>query len=473
MNNIELSKFQNKTLSIPEKYDLFLGGGRGGSKSFTLALLALRYAEQYGQQARILYIRKTHKSLADFEALTRDLFGKLYGREASYNATEHFWRLPNNAYFELGQLADDRDYLKYQGRSFGLLLIDEAGQYSSPRLLDKLRSNLRGPQDIPIRTVIAANPGGPGHQWIAKRFVFNDNSPWNPFEEQETERTFVNCPSTYKDNPFIDQKQYQNQLEASLSTDKELLKAWLNGDWSVARGAFFASVLDEDSNAVGPFREMPESQRPVKWSEVGLGIEGEYFWNQWPHWIAFDYGSNAPSVCYIIVQSPGAEIGDQYYPTDSLIAIDELAFYDPAELNKGLEYTVPHQSELICEFCDRWDVKPQGVADDACFSKHGHSAGSIAEEFRREGVRFRKAKKGSRKAGWERMRTLLENAGKPDVPGLYISRSCKYFWQTVPYLGRDKRDPEDLDTTAADHGADALRYGLKSPNPAPLQTAFI
>ena len=56
---IELSDFQRGVLEIPEEYDIFLGGGRGGGKSYTLAMLALRYAEQYRERARILYIRKS------------------------------------------------------------------------------------------------------------------------------------------------------------------------------------------------------------------------------------------------------------------------------------------------------------------------------------------------------------------------------------------------------------------------------
>jgi hypothetical protein len=32
------------------------------------------------------------------------------------------------------------------------------------------------------------------------------------------------------------------------------------------------------------------------------------------------------------------------------------------------------------------------------------------------------------------MKRMLADAGKLDVPGLFISRSCEYFWATVPYL---------------------------------------
>ena len=45
---------------------------------------------------------------------------------------------------------------------------------------------------------------------------------------------------------------------------------------------------------------------------------------------------------------------------------------------------------------------------------------------------------------------MLSNAGKPDLPGLYVSRGCEYFWRTVPYLTRDPKRPDDLDSRLAD-----------------------
>ena len=124
---LKFSDFQTKVLCIPETVDVFLGGGRGGAKSYCFVLAALRHAEQYKEKARILYVRQTYKGVADFENLTRDVFGMVYGTAARYNAQEHVWRLPSGAYMELGQLETAADYSKYQGRSFTLLLVDEAG----------------------------------------------------------------------------------------------------------------------------------------------------------------------------------------------------------------------------------------------------------------------------------------------------------------------------------------------------------
>ena len=112
-NDISLNEFQQKAMIVPEELDMFLGGGRGGGKSYGLALLALRHVEQYGDRARILYIRRSYKGIADFELVTRELFATIYGTAARYNGADHVWRFPNGAYMELGQLEAHADYAKY------------------------------------------------------------------------------------------------------------------------------------------------------------------------------------------------------------------------------------------------------------------------------------------------------------------------------------------------------------------------
>lgn len=435
---VQTSPFQQRVLAVPEAFDLFLGGGRGGAKSYTLALLALRHVEQYGAKARALYLRRSHKGCADFVSLCFELFGPIYGAALRFNAQEGLFRFPNGGTLEVNQLENASDYQKFQGRSFTLLLEDEAGQFAMPELLDRLRSNLRGPRDLPLRAALAANPGDVGHQWIAARYVFR-SAPWTPFVEEKSGRTFVSAPSTFLDNPFIDRDEYRRQLGASCPSDPELLRAWLEGDWTVARGAYFAAVLEESRNAV------------ARWDAVPAA---------WQTYLAHDFGSSAPSVTYLIAQSPGGKGPDKkFYPRNSLVLVDELATNEPGNLSIGMRYTVPVLAEHIRGMCEFWKVRAEGVADDACFAKTGHGAGSIADEFRAAGVDFDPAKKSDRLTGWAIMRRLLQDAGKPDVAGLYVARHCEYFWSTVPYLGRDPRHVEDVDSRGPDHAADAVRYG--------------
>ncbi len=405
-------------------------------------MLALRHVEQYGVRGRILYVRRSYKGLADFELVCRELFATVYGTAARYNAAEHVWRFPSGAVLELGQLDNMSDLAKYQGRSFNLLLADEVGQYETPELLDLLRSNLRGPKDIPIRVVFAGNPGGPGHYWLSQRYVFK-SAPYTAFHEPNSKRTWVYAPSTFDGNQFIDREQYREQLEAACAGDPELFRAWCNGDWSVARGAYFASVIDEKRNALDP-RVWKEVPRDLGWYEAFIG---------------HDFGAAAPSVTYVVLESPGA-VGpdDRYYPKGSLLLVDELATHKRNSLNQGLGYTVPVLAERIRDMCRLWRIAPRGVADDAIFAATGHGAGSIAQEFMRCGVQFMPARKAGRVDGWQIMRRLLADAGAPDKPGLYISLACRYWWSTVPFLPHDDRKREDVDTGGPDHGADACRY---------------
>ena len=46
------------------------------------------------------------------------------------------------------------------------------------------------------------------------------------------------------------------------------------------------------------------------------------------------------------------------------------------------------------------------------------------------------------------------------MPGLYVARACSYFWETVPYLARDPRRVDDVDSRGPDHAADAARYAV-------------
>lgn len=61
MDKIAPTPYQARCLAVPETYNLFLGGGRGGGKSYGALLLVLRHVEQYSDRARPLIVRETYK----------------------------------------------------------------------------------------------------------------------------------------------------------------------------------------------------------------------------------------------------------------------------------------------------------------------------------------------------------------------------------------------------------------------------
>jgi len=161
---IELSEFQQRACCIPEEFNLALTGSRGGGKSYLIAILIMRHIVKYGDRARVLFVRQSHAGCADFELICRSLFGRVWGAQVKFNSNDGIWKgFPGGGYLEISQLSNYGEYQKFQGRSFTLICGDEVGQFATPDLIDLLRSNLRGPAEVPKRLILASNPCGPGH----------------------------------------------------------------------------------------------------------------------------------------------------------------------------------------------------------------------------------------------------------------------------------------------------------------------
>lgn len=457
----QLSPWQERAMAVPESLDLFLGGGRGGGKTALLARLFLRHCEQHGEHARCLVIRRSFPGLQDIESEFRAFLGGIYGRDLRYDGNRHTFTLPNGGTIRLDQIEREADFGKIQGQSFTHIAVDEAGQFASPVLVDRLRSSLRGPVGVPVRFLLLGNPGGVGHHWVARRHALA--ASWKPYTCPATGADFVTISSTFRDNDFIDQAKYERNLMAACATDPELGRAWLDGDWSIIRGAYFSAVIDEHRNMIEPWEHLPAIAGV---SRQHISHHDPTVPTRWRLYISHDFGVSAPSVTYIVAESPGARAPDGvFYPRGSIVLVDEVALVHPDDDNQGLGLTVPDQADRILDRCRAWGMNPSGPADDAIFNKTGSQSGSIADEFKRAGVNFERARKGARIGGWNKMRRLLADAGKPDKPGMYVSRLCRYWWATVPALPRDPRNPEDVDSTAPDHAADACRYAITRDAP--------
>ena len=51
------------------------------------------------------------------------------------------------------------------------------------------------------------------------------------------------------------------------------------------------------------------------------------------------------------------------------------------------------------------------------------------------------------------------------IDGVVHLAKLRIFWGTVPYLARDQRRVEDVDSSGVDHAADACRYGILFERP--------
>lgn len=442
-NILELNSFQTLLHQIPGDTSIAAATGRGVGKSTGFATMMLRGCETYGTDYRALYLRKTYKGLGDFEQVLLDLFSRAYGgrKKFQYNQTEHILRPPTGSYIELGELGDQAAYDKYQGRSFTEIYIDEAQQFADPRLIDLLMSNLRSAK-TPTRAILGCNPMGPGHEFIRQRYV-DRAAPWTPFRVNG--RVWVRASGNYTMNDKINQDEYLRNLMAATAGDSARRRAWIEGDFNVDAGAFFARAFSEKRNVI--------ETSPDIWPQRHL----------WEWELAHDWGFSAPSATLLIATSMDSMWGpdDRYYPKGSVIVADEYVSNENDSLNVGLRLTIPDLAEEIHEMVRRWSphAKPKGVADDAIAAARGDDPKTFQQEFKRCGIDFKPAKKGERVPSLARLTRYLAGAGSMEQPGLYINRRCQYLLRTLPMAQRSEKDPEDMDCDF-DHAIDALRYAL-------------
>jgi hypothetical protein len=450
MSELRPTPFQERVLSTPLDTDLFLGGGRGGGKSWAIAWLILQHCEAFGAAASVLYIRREHAGLRDFERILLQLFGAAYGGEANYNLKSGIWRLPNGATVELGQgVSVPQSFPKYQGRSFSMVCVDELGQFFDLALADALRSCLRGPAKVATRFVAAANPNGAGHALLLKRYV-RKLKPWAIQGLEGVSDRIIHCPSTLDDNPTINKSAYEASLRNAVGNDAGRYRAWRLGDWEAgASELYFAAVWDEAANIVPVFDGWPVGCKPF---------------------VSLDWGTLRPAYCALLA-SPRSNFGldGRFYPAKSIIAVDEACTCRSEDLNIGDGSTVEDFAAEIERLWSRHDLpgKPTGVADDAIWARlGGRGTPSVADQFRAAGVNLIRANKGQRRQGWEQMRSMMQAAHDGSGrPGFFVSAACAYGLSTVPFLPRDPRKFDDVATGAADHAGDAWRYGLSGARP--------
>jgi hypothetical protein len=256
-------------------------------------------------------------------------------------------------------------------------------------------------------------------------------------EKTGIERVYI--PSRVKDNQYLG-SDYVQRLKAVGS--EALVKAWLDGDWSVIDGAFFDEWSFE-KHVIRPF-SIP---------------------SDWLRFRSADWGSAAPfSVGWWAVvsddyQHPSME--GLSLPRGAIIRYRE--WYGASAPNVGLKLTAEEVARGI-KAKEAGDVITYGVLDPAAFAVDGGP--SIAQMMAREGVVFRPAdnKRVSQKgalSGWDQMRHRLKG-DEDGRPMLYVFETCKDFIRTVPALQHDPDRPEDVDTDGEDHVADEARYGCMS-----------
>lgn len=426
-----------------EVFEVFFGGARGGGKTDGMLGDFISHADKYGQAASGLMVRRTLKQLEDTIKRSKQLYAKL---GAKFNETEKKWIFPGGGEIKFRYLERDEDADNYQGHSYTRVYVEEIGTFPRPDPIFKLMATLRSGSGVPCGFRATGNPGGPGHQWVRARYIDPAPGGWrlveetfvDPFTGNTISRERVFIPSKVTENKYLGTEYIANlQMVGS----KNLVRAWLEGDWSVIEGAFFPE-FSEARHVVFPFR-VPED---------------------WLRFRSMDWGSASPfSVGWWAVASEDFRLPDnRVVPRGALVRYRE--WYGASKPNVGLKLTAEEVADGI-RLREASDPRlSYGVLDPAAFAVDGGP--SIAERMARRQVYFRGADNkriASRGAlgGWDALRARLKGDDS-DRPGIFFFDSCVDSIRTLPALQHDPDRMEDVDTEGEDHAPDEIRYACMS-----------
>ncbi len=441
---------QRALISCPV-FEVFFGGARGGGKTDGVLGDFIRHASLYGQHAIGLMIRRQRTELIETIERSRAIYGPLGW---TYHEQDKMWRAPDGARLRFAYLERDADAEAYQGHSYTRLYVEEIGNFPSERPILKLLATLRSGAGVPVGFRATGNPGGPGHQWVRARYIDPAPLGFRVFRDKLSGLERVYIPSRVSDNKYLGES-YVQQLKASGS--EQLVRAWLEGDWSVIDGAFF-DCWSNERHVIRPF-EIPEDWLRFRAADWGSAKPFSVGW-----WAVvgdqFAYAGRDDGGPRRMVHDE-AKSGIVSLPRGSLIRYRE--WYGATSPNVGLKLTAEEVAQGIVEREQPGEKITYGVLDPAAFAVDGGP--SIAEMMARRQVIFRRAdnKRVSQKGalgGWDQMRARLKGDG--ERPMIYTFSTCVDSIRTIPALQHDADKPEDLDTDGEDHAADEWRYACMS-----------
>ena len=404
---------QTDFLAAAEK-DVLYGGAAGGGKSFAMLIDPLRHC--HIAEHRALILRRSMPELRELIDKSRELYPKAF-KGAKFREVEKLWNFPSGAKIEFGFLERDADVYRYQGQAYSWIGFDEITHLPTEFGWNYLASRLRTTHpDLKTYLRCTANPGGVGAQWVKKRYV-EASEPNKTFKGTDgLTRKFI--PALLQDNPYLaEDGEYERMLQSLPAVQRRQL---LEGNWDVAEGAAFAEFTP-DVHVIPPF-ELPT------WWERLKGL---------------DYGYAAESCCLWAAIDPDDK---------TIIIYREL-------YRKGL--TGDALGDTITEMEQNEIKSIPGVLDTAAWSRTGYTGPTIGEILVNKGHKLRRADK-NRIAGKTQIHEHLRQREGSGRPRLQIFSNCVNIIKELQGIPLSKTNPEDVDTKAADHAYDALRYLIMS-----------
>lgn len=422
---------QKILLDCPYK-EIFFGGARGGGKSNGIL-------GKYGVKAskfkhvNAIFFRKELPQADDLIEEAKEIYLPL---NAWWRDQRKMFEFPNGSRIRFRPLESETDAEKYQGQNLTDCAVEEAGNYPDPKPIFKLFGALRSKHGVPTQLILTANPGGVGHLWIKERYIDPAPLGLKPILAKlpnGKEHKYIYIPSKVNDNRVLLAKNpdYINNLY--LVGSEQLVKAWLEGDWSIIEGAYFPE-FSIPKHVIKPF------EIPKHWKSRVLGYDHGHHSNFYASWYAVSTGKDDKGKEFKLEDG-------RHVPKGCVVFYREYF---------GKQTPIADIASEILRL--QGDEDPLSVADPSIFNSEGGD--SVGDLFAQNGLIFQPADN-ERLAGWAQWRRRLKPNNDPNtMPMVLIFENLSYLIKTLPAAPIDKKKPEDLDTQFDDHALDGSRYGL-------------
>lgn len=436
-------------------FECLYEGTRGPGKSAALLMdFGQHVGTGLGASWRGIIFRREYKELSDLVVKSRKIFGDVFPKARFLKSPAEYkwiWPTGEELLFRVG--VTEEDYWAYHGHEYPFIGFDEMCTWPDLKFYHAMKSVCRSTNpNAPRKIRATANPYGPGHN-VVKAYYIDPAPPGVPVKD-DAGRMRVRIFGTIWENSHLleNDPDYVKTLMAEPNPNKR--KAWLEGSWDVVAGGMFDDMWREGVHVIRPFA-IPKTWRIDR---------------------SFDWGSSHPFSVGWWAESDGSEVetstGKRTFPRGTLFRIAEWYGWN-GNPNEGCRMLAKDIAKGILEREAEMGLPPKrvdpGPADTSIFDEENGVC--IATDMENVGVKWTRANKspGSRKQGWEKLRSLLTaSMQKPmEDPGLFVFSTCRQFIRTVPVLPRSDRDPDDVDTAAEDHVADEVRYRVLAP-PLPI-----
>lgn len=422
--------------------EVLFGGAAGPGKTEALIWDAVdiilseherwRKNKNFKSKARILHLRRTFPQLESNIDRIESMLVTIHGgdrKAVKYDGDSHTFTCPSGLKYQVGHMKDLDSWKNYHGQEYVAVYFDELTQFEEVQYKNVIsRVRAVDPELAKWLRVRAATNPEPG--WVRDYFV--DPAPEGrkiletvvTLADGSTETySRVYIPAKLHDHPDAE---FKRRYETDIRTTQphHIAEAWINGNWYLVVGSYFADSWIPDVHVIKPFR-IPQT---------------------WPRFRGMDWGfKNAAPVYWVAIA-----------PNDQLIFYRERTFKEQTYVQVAAEIK---KTELEMGLWDRRANRSMisGVLDTQAWEERGNTGPTIALGMMNMGIPWKKATKGRRMAAQEITRRL-RHRNSDGTPGMVFFNTCKEAIRTVPTLKVDPTDPEVPQKGGEDHWYDGISY---------------